>query len=414
MQLNENPEIKKLDKLDDGDLMVVLTNKGTPIHFEVVKVLGTEVFLTSENKVFRIFKNTALEDDILVIYSGSKMNRVKFEEIRIKNDQGKVVSILGNPDNENVKDGDYDENEKKIEDDPNKLSGDQKRELVKQIITQERKKIVHQLKNIEVKSLFAIHYGDPVEDEEGINTGEYEHDSTVLFEVFANDGKQGVVASLIQAKGSKSSDFKGKEGHFFHFPMSSQLFEFLDDRICLLVYSRQEGTDKPFRVEFVYHLDTNNPQVGPDDEDETEEENEFGSSKDSSEKPLNRDLLKLVHHKSFADRLFGREGKGIDPLDDIRKRLGLGSRGAKHVKFLINRDIKVDTGKNLYLKKGSEITGKMVNDEKIIVYGRNGRAEIQLYLKNTKEPNVFNVKAVHVDKNGDKEDKGLAKIKMLD
>jgi hypothetical protein len=408
MQLNENINAHKLNQIKEGDLMVILTDLGKALHFKVINVYGNEVIIQSENKAFKIFKNTAIQDDWVTINDKSQRKPIKFVEIRIKNDE-RVISILGNEEGGQEEE----EEEEEIKDDPNKLSGDEKRELIKKIIAQERKKINSELRKVEPQDTFAFHYGDPIEDDEGLNTGEYEYDTTAVFEAYVNDKTGGLIARLLQVTGSKSGDLKKYTGKYFTFMFNSQLFEFLDDRIAVLCYIRTEGSDSPIPIEFVYHLDLDNPQPGPEDE-EDEGEDDFGSTGERSNKPLNKDLIKLVHHKSFSDRLFGREGKGIDPLNDIRSRLGLSKRGSRHVKFLINKEIKIDAGKNIHLEKGNEITGKMVNDERIIIYGRNGRAEIHLFLKNTKEPQVFNVKAVYVDKHGKKEDKGLAKIKIID
>lgn len=236
------------------------------------------------------------------------------------------------------------------------------------------------------------------------------YEVTEKTETFATFEMKGLLNGYIYTKmtgikGHLADDFQKYDGSYMYFPLTEKLFTYDTKGVILNV----QHLNDIIKFKYVYFVDSDG---GENEEVEGEEDNpESRMTKLSHDE----DLMRLIQTRTWRDRLMGREGVGINPLRDIEKRLGINRSSKKYVEFkMLDRDVKVGEGGNLWLRKDRVVHGKMVNSDRLIVKSKNGKEELHLFLNNTSNRDIYNVKITHQDSDGGKNAFGNGKIEILE
>ena len=400
MFLNEStdPNNKKLMKLQKGDIFIVQPVKGEKENSVVTIVNGHEVMFSTSSKDsesrkgYRIYTTDAIEGDILYFFPGKSKTRGKIQFAYIgvyDRNRNHKFTIQPRP-----------PKEEKPEEEEEKLSPEQ--EKVREVLEQERQNIFDDFTDVEEGDEFSFMFGDVKKDEDGNYTGEYIDGTTkqAYFKASGIYNEDIVMAKFEKIEGNDTQALEQYIGQTLSFVMDENgLFNDSNVGVSMKAFSNHE---KQINFQFVYYF--HNQKEGTEGEDSI-----------VRPKPkMNKDLMRLIHHKTWKDKLFGREGKGIIPLEKIQQKfLGGEVKNRNYVRFRLDRDVVVGSGKNLRIKKNDEIYGKMHESGRIIVHGRNGKQSFHIFLKNTKKPDTYNVKIEARDANNNKEDMGTAKLTMI-
>lgn len=288
-----------------------------------------------------------------------------------------------------------------------RIEPSQQEDDVAQETKESRLKFHKTIAELEKGDTFKIKFGDMLMGPNGLPTFDIDEDT----ETIANFEKLGDLKGYIYTKltsisGALSGNYKKYEGEYIYFALNDKLFTFNDTGVILNALHLNNAIN----FKYVFYVDSDTFKDDESDEESVEQDKESRISKLAKDK----DLMRLLHTKSWRDRLMGREGVGINPVKDIEKRLGLDRRTKGYVQLqVMDKDIVIGRGTNLRITKGKSITGRMVNSDRIIIKSKNGKEELQLFLSKTTKQDIYNVKVVHVDSNGEKNNYGKATIEIF-
>lgn len=399
MLLNENndPNNRSLSKLQKGDKFVVQPSKGEKEYSFVQLVNGNEILLMTSTggqgknrSGYRIYSNNAIEGDILYFFPGNSKSKgkIQFSYIFVmdRSDNFKFTIEPVEPEEESEEDENLTPEEKKV----------------REVLDNERDEIYSQFADIAEGDEFTMMFGDVEEDEDGNYTGQFK-EKTNSQAYFRATGiwNNILLAELSKVEGAMSGTYDKFIGQTISFNIHQKgLFNMTNNGVSIRGYTNDKNE---VYFQFVYYFNVQ------------EEEDEDSSSIMKPKPKFNKDLMRLIHHRTWKDKFFGRDGKGIVPLEKIQQKYLSGSnKDKKYVKFMLDTEVKVGTGKNLYIKKNSETFGKRYDSGRIIVYGKNGKQTIHIFLKNTQNPNIYTVKIEFRDTNNEKHFMGTGKLTMID
>jgi hypothetical protein len=392
MLLNENSSInnRKLSHLEKGD-RIAIKSPGKELEYAVVHyVNGNEIlmFQPKTNKGYRLYTPHAIDGDIINYFPGKANSKSKrpFEYI--------IVTDSSNNKKFTIVPGD----EKEEEEEEN-LSPEE--EAIRKALDNERSEIYNKAADIVEGDTFSMMFGEVEVDEDGNYTSKFKKDSTSQAYFKCNTiYEEVIIATLLNVEGAMADSYESLIDESVSFSLDEDgLFNKTNNGVSI---KGMTNNKKQVNFQFVYYFNVES------------QENDEGSNSANIKPGFNKDLMRLIQHRTWKDRLLGRDGKGIVPLEKIRQDY-LGGKVAdkKYVTFVLDKDVIVGTGKNLKIKKGEETYGKFKGSGKIVVFGKNGKQAIHLFLKNTKDPNRYNVQIEVRDSNNNKEVMGHGELTII-
>lgn len=216
-----------------------------------------------------------------------------------------------------------------------------------------------------------------------------------------------IYTKMVSLDGPMSEPLQQYLNEYVYFKTDDDLFTYDEQGVIINALHLNDV----FQLKYVFYVVSDNMS---DEHDDKQKNMEIPKDSNLDKVGKNKDLMRLLHHKTLGDRLMGRDGVGVIPTDNTEKKLGIGFGNKNHVEFkLLTKDIKIRDGANLHIKQNEPVVGKLFNSGRIIVKSTNGQEEIHLFLDATEKRDIYNVKMMHVSSQGQKHNLGNGRIEML-
>lgn len=295
------------------------------------------------------------------------------------------------------------------------------------------KELLSEFKSYEVTDIVQLFVGDTE-----IVSGhrEIKKDSDSIIEMMVTEKNEDhIVCKLIKVEGKYSTFFQKDQNEKLMFYLNEKLIDQTDisgssiqffipkpsipegidyslkNMIEQYILTENSGLIGPFFIKSVYAVQLSNTQDGGATNDEVINGSNFSSML------KNKDLIKMMHHRTWFDRLIGRNGKGVVPMDDIIKNSDLiKDKQGQEVNFeFLSTTIR--SGQNLKLEKNKNYHGKYQDGNTIKMYEKYNTNEFFLLHTNKNSNSTdLEVEVVYYYKNNnawEKKSYGFSKIVIL-